>query len=152
MKKGLNVKRRGQMQLSFGMIFSIILIIVFIAFAFYAIKKFLDFQEYSQIISFKEDLQNDIDSMWQSTQGSRPASYTLPRAIEQVCFKADSRIFFEPLGSGQGIDPFSVEHIDIDKVILRAGGRSYCIENKKGKIKMTIKKDFGDSLVDIEGG
>ena len=33
------------MKISFGMIFSIILIIAFLAFAFYAMKFFLDFKE-----------------------------------------------------------------------------------------------------------
>jgi len=38
-------EKRGQLKLSFGMIFSIILIIVFLGFAFFGIQKFMDYQK-----------------------------------------------------------------------------------------------------------
>ncbi len=49
------------MKLSFGMIFSIILIIVFLSFAFYAIKIFLNMQTTMQVGKFVEELRNDVD-------------------------------------------------------------------------------------------
>ena len=73
---------KAQMKISFGMIFSIILIIVFIAFAFYAIKKFLDIQETAQIETFVNKLQGNIDKMWRSSQGSEEIQYKgIPKKI-----------------------------------------------------------------------
>ena len=78
--------KRGQLNLSFGMIFSIILIIIFIIFAFYAIQKFLSWQNSAQIGKFKNDLQSDIDRIWQSSKGSQEKEYFLPTKIKYVCF------------------------------------------------------------------
>ena len=61
------MQKKGQMKISFGMIFSIILIVVFIAVAVYAIIKFLDVQHTIQIESFKKDLQDDINDTWRSS-------------------------------------------------------------------------------------
>ena len=56
------IKKRGQMQMSFGMIFSIILIIVFISFAFYVIKKVLDAQRKAEIGLFIEKSNPDSNA------------------------------------------------------------------------------------------
>ena len=58
--------RSGQLEISFGMIFSIILIIIFIAAGFYAITKLLALQRTIQIESFLKDFQDDVDKMWAS--------------------------------------------------------------------------------------
>ncbi len=81
--------KKAQMKLSFGMIFSIILIIIFIAFAFYAILKFLDLQDSIKTAQFSDDLQYDINKMWKSSQGSQPREYLLPSKIKSVCFVED---------------------------------------------------------------
>ena len=49
------------MELSFGMLFSIILIIIFIAFAIYGVSKFLSLQKGIQTKTFANDLNFDID-------------------------------------------------------------------------------------------
>jgi len=126
--------------MSFGMIFSIILIIAFIAFAFYAITKFLDWEEYGQIGLFVDDIQNDIDKMWQSDQGQKSYEYKLPKNVEQVCFK-EGKIYFKPFGTGQDFDYRKIEHLET---------LDLCIDVVDGKAKIAIKKDFGESLVSIE--
>ncbi len=139
-------KTKGQINLSFGMIFSIILIIAFIVFAFYAIKKFLDFQDTINIEKFKSDLQTDIDNLWRSSDGSQEVQYNLPRKINAVCFKNDEyeNLYFD---SAKIILGEKVEHLDILATI--DGEESACFENTNGKVSMILKKDFGDILVTI---
>ena len=54
------MKKRGQLQISFGMIFSIILIIAFVALAVYVIMIFLDTGKCANTGLFKNDLQQEI--------------------------------------------------------------------------------------------
>ena len=77
------------MKLSFGMIFSIILIVIFIAFAIYGVKRFLGMQDTVQVEKFKADLQNDIDKIWKANQGSQEREYFVPKKIYEVCFVDD---------------------------------------------------------------
>ena len=129
------------MKLSFGMIFSIFLIIVFLAFAFYVIPKFLNLQENITIKKFIDDFQNDVDKMWKSAQGSQEVEYSLPTEIEEICFR-NSELYFKPIGVGGDSDYTEIEHLDVTD--------GFCIESVYGKIKMTIKKDFDEVLVRIE--
>jgi hypothetical protein len=137
---------RGQMQISFGMIFSIILIIVFLAFGFYAIKKFLDLQSSVQIDQFMQDFQNDVDKAWKSPEVSRSVKYTLPTSISSVCFKNDE---FENLQftANNIVRGTIIEHLDI--LNITAEENPFCIENTDGKVSFTIVKNFGENLVRI---
>ena len=163
------MRKRAQMNLSFGMIFSIILIFIFIAFAFYAIQKFLVIGKTAQIARFAEQLESDIDKIWKGSQGSQKEEYFLPSKIEYVCFadynsnKAGinqnfydelslvysygENLFFYPVGSSEGLSSKEVKHIDLKKITEEEN--PYCIKNTEGKIKFTIKKDFGEALVTI---
>ncbi len=134
------------MKLSFGMIFSIILIIIFIAFSFYGIKKFLEFQDTVKIEQFVNGLQSDVNKMWQSSGGgSTKVDYLLPLKIQDVCFKDDdyeNLIFHSDKFAGGG----KIEHINISKITEDG---DFCVENIKGKVKIIIEKNYGDSLVTI---
>lgn len=168
------MNKRGQMELSFGMIFSLFLIIIFIAFAFYAISKFLSLSDSAVIGKFKESVQNDIDKLWKGSQGvwSPKSGYTLPKGIELVCFAdfsekakgnkkdiyvklnqlssgGDRNMVFYPNGAGTGLNSFTMEHIDIKKITLT--DNPYCAENKKGKVMLTLNKEFGENLITITG-
>jgi hypothetical protein len=138
---------RGQLDISFGMIFSIILIIVFLAFGFYAIKKFIDLQRTIQIESFLKDFQNDVDKMWKSPQGSQKLSYTLPTKISEVCFTNNE---FENLifTSKEIIRGKMIENIDIGNITSQED--PFCIQNTKGKVSFTIAKDYGETLVRVQ--
>lgn len=151
-KRGSKLKG-GQMQLSFGMIFSIILIIAFIAFSIYAIKKFLDFQNFIKIEQFADDLQKDIDDMWKSSQGSYEAEYSLPTKVNAVCFKIPipeddyENLYFD---SERIIPGKKIEHVNINKTLDAAGEEEFvCFENIKGKVKMILQKDYDEVLVTI---
>ena len=135
------------MKLSFGMIFSIILIVIFIAFAFWGIKIFLGIQNEMKIGQFAEGLQSDIDKMWKGSQGSQEVEYLLPSKIESVCFKDDEYDENLIFHSDDFIGGEEIEHINIEKITENEN--PFCIENVKGKVKMTIKKDYGEALVEI---
>ena len=165
--RGLN--KKGQLNLSFGMIVSIIMIIIFLAFGFYVISKFLGMKNSVEIGKFIEGLRNDVDKMWRSSQGSQNLEYSLPTKIEYVCFvdytsgkkgaeseiyeklkqvyNGEENIFFYPVGSGEGIDSAAINHINIGKITENQN--PFCLNNEKGKIKLTLKKNFDDALVGI---
>ena len=134
------------MKLSFGMIFSIFLIIIFIAFAFYAINKFLNLQRTLQIETFAKDLQNDVDSMWNSPKGEHPKEYSLPNKIIEVCF-TNNEFYNLILKSSKFIDEKNIKHLDISKIT--ANEDPYCIQNIDGKIKLILNKGFNEDLVTI---
>ena len=162
--------KRGQLKLSFGMIFSIILIIIFISLAFFAINKFLDVQNTIQVGKFGNNFQLDVDKIWKGSQGSEEKKYTLPKKIVYICFvdyssekkgeKQDlyrkieqlyyenENMFFYPIGSAQGLNAKEIKHIDLEKIIENEN--PFCIENIDGKVGFIIKKDFGEALVTIE--
>ena len=165
----MKAQKRGQMKMSFGMIFSIILMIVFVSVAFYAIQKFLELQNSTQIAKFARDLQEDVDKMWKGSQGSQSQTYFLPSKIDYVCFidyisseygryddffseldqfyYENENLFFYPPGSAEGLDSKEIKHIDLDK--MTNSENPFCTKNTKGKVKMVIKKEFGEALVTI---
>jgi len=147
-KKRGNINTKAQMKMSFGMIFSIILIVIFLAFAFYAIKKFLEFQDTLKIEKFFDDLQADVDNTWKGPQSSSPREYSLPKKINSVCFTDDEyeNLFFE---SEKIIRGTNIEYIDIETITNNGRDDPFCILNEKGKIQLMIKKDFGETLVTI---
>ncbi|HJZ18790.1 MAG TPA: hypothetical protein VJ208_01680 [Candidatus Nanoarchaeia archaeon] len=160
-------KKRGQMKMSFGMIFSIILIIIFLAFAFYAIQKFLGLKDSVQVAKFANDLQADVDRMWRGSEGSEEKEYAIPGKIGYICFTdyksgetgryanfykeleqtfyENENLFFFPLSSVG--NAYEIKHVDIEKTTEE---NPKCFENIKGKVSFIIKKDFGETLATIE--
>jgi len=135
------MKKKGQIKLSFGMIFSIILIIVFIGFAIYGIKIFLGIGDKTKIALAINNIQEDVNSVYASSQASIVREYSLIDDVEQVCFTEDSVIYFEPLGSGQGVDMVEIKSLKVDE--------EFCFDVEKNKVKFVIKKDYGDKSVFI---
>lgn len=160
---------RAQLKLSFGMIFSIILIVIFIGFAFYAINIFLDLQKETKIGIFVNGFQKDVDAMWRSSQGSQKIPYNLPGSVDLICitdynsgksgsrghvydelqqeFSSTQNLFFYPLGSGGEIKSKTINHIDVEKIT--ASENPFCFQNVGGKVEIVIKKDFDEALVNI---
>ncbi len=139
------MKKKGQLKLSFGMIFSIFLIIIFLSVAVYAIIKFIDMQKTIQVKLFMDNLQADVNQMWQSQQGSQTKEYSLPNSINAVCFIDESQnLMFD---SEKIVDRGKIEHIDIGKIT--SSENPYCIDNIGGKIRMIVIKEYGESLVTI---
>ncbi len=135
------------MKISFGMIFSIFLIIVFIAFAFYAITKFVNLQKTVQIESFADNLQSDVETAWRSIgRTSANESYSLPNKINSVCFIDDefNNLLLRYSGT---TEERNIKYLDIVKIT--SSENPYCISNIDGKVKLIISKDFGENLVTI---
>ena len=153
---------KGQLHLSFGMIFSIILIIVFIFFAFYAIKIFLNVGEKTEIASFVKDLQTDVNKIWKASQGSQQVSYGLPSSVEKVCFikNQEKNLVIVPK-EASSFENINITHLNIERTLVEAGrstsqveynGRNVtglCFENNN-KVSMILKKNFGESLVYVK--
>ena len=138
--------RRGQMEISFGMIFSVILVIFFLAFGFYAITKFIEMQQSVQVENFLGNFQTDVNTMWKSLQGSQTKTYVLPKKISSVCFRNDEYVNLEFVSS-EIIPGKFIENIDIEKITQEEN--PFCIANTDGKIILIISKDYGETLVSV---
>ena len=169
MKRGYILKNKAQMKLSFGMIFSIFLIIIFIAFAIYAIKFLLNLEKTVGVGQFINNLQEDVDKMHRGSHGSQENKYYLDKDIEYVCFIdyhspakgiksvlynrlkqvffEEENLFFYPIGSSEGIDSVKIKNINIEKITEI--GNPFCVKNSEGKFNLIIKKEYGESSVEI---
>ena len=138
--------KRAQMKLSFGMIFSIILIIAFIVLAFYGIQKFLGFSETAEIGIFQKALQTDITGVWQSTQANQRVEYFLPSKIKYICIINGD---YENLiyKSDKFIPGYTLNHVDLLETV--GTGDEFCLENINGKVKMILQKDYSENLITI---
>ena len=163
------MQKRGQMKMSFGMIFSIILIIIFLSFSFSAIKKFIGISNAAKLAQFKDDLQEDMDRLWRGSRGNQTLTYNLPSKITYVCFanysegeRGDGSIYYDemersffeienmflyPPESSEGLEATKINHLNLDETTKFSN--PLCIENKKGILTMTIVKGYGESLVTI---
>ena len=167
MKKGRG--RKGQLKLSFGMIFSIFLIIIFLAFAFYAIKVFLGFQNSAKAGKFVSDLQSDVNRVWQSTQASELEEYPVPSGVDYVCFidfSSDSRgensVFYSEIKNGVDYinsnfafypvkyqEDWSGKIKNIDIQATTSEENPLCISVNNGKASLYLKRDYGEAQVTI---
>ena len=145
------MKKRGQMRISFGLIFSIILIIVFLAFAIFGIGKFLGIQGDMKAGKLINDLQVDIDDMWKSSKGSQKVSYPVPKETEAFCFEKQEEIsedynaYFIPLELGGG----ALNHVNWGATTRVVSSRILCVEPKNSKITLILEKDYGEEEVTI---
>ena len=170
-KKILPKSKRSQeiFGISFGMIFSIFLIIFFIIIAFIVIKEFLYAQDCAEIGIFVDNLKTDVKKTWNSPIDSHTFSGNLPSEIKYVCFSdvslpfkgefqeigdelglyegKNANLFFYPTGKSCELPYHNIPNIDIEKIIIRENPN--CIEVKKGKIEIKIAKDLNDKFVNI---
>ena len=139
--------KKGQIQISFGMIFSIILMILFIAFAIYAINIFLGIQGQASEQKLAHDIQEDIDRVWRSSESSQEFEYLASGDINGICL-TDSVSENLIIRSGAETERFLLEHIDI--LEITSSENPYCIDSVDSKIKLRMEKSFGDNLVNIK--
>lgn len=86
MIKRRGIKKKGQLEISFGMIFSIIIIIATVVTAFYVIRYFLDLNKCSDASGFYDGLQGEVTKAWNSRLYSGDYEGKLPSNIQYVCF------------------------------------------------------------------
>lgn len=135
------------MQISFGMVFTIILVAIFIAFAFYAIRAFLNFQKDVQTKQFFENVQSEADKMFQSSYGSKQVSFNLPSNVEKVCFQntPEDNVF---LDLKNGYEEKTIEHLNMEAILN--GKEETCATVVENKLSLTFSKEYGENLVTIK--
>jgi len=174
----MKYSKKGAFQLSFGMIFSVIIMIATIGLAIYIINAFLGVGRCIDTGMFKEKLQENVNDAWASDKysdvfPSEGSPLFLPEKIEAICFvdvlkdekgldkdyyveferylDSDSNIFLYPLEETcEGQASYFIENIDISEITKE--NNPYCIgKSDDGKIRMEIEKGYYDNLVKISG-
>lgn len=171
MRNIIKNKKGDVFGMSFSMIFSILLIIFFIAAAFVAIKFFLNFSGRAQVGLFFSDLRDEVSSIWQSQNAvGYTFNSTLPSGIDYVCFANfsapaansnswEESLLYEVKRGKSGLlnknivlyppsKAYDLGYNQIEKIKL-PDSNPYCIEVKDGKVSITLDKTFDDALVRI---
>lgn len=165
-KRGIGNK--GQIQLSFGMIFSIIIIIVTVAVGFYVIKYFVELSNCTDTSLFYNDLKEKINRAWSSPITREVWTGNLPGKVESVCFgnlslpgdsmyqeeynalrifrTENAGLYIYPLTNqcGKSVPFYKLEHVK--------DSRFFCIPAEDGKIRIMISKNSTDALVTLTEG
>ncbi len=164
----LDKRGEGVFGMSFGVIFSIIVIIAIIGVAVYAIIYFLNLNTCTQIGLFYDALQKEIGEAWTSSIYNAPLNARLRESdIDAVCFgtltqqpeTTDDRnkqqelksYSYEPKSNLFLLPPnkacdgelaaFVLEHIQTN--------RFFCVQGGEGTSKVALKKEVSDALVTL---
>lgn len=141
------------MQLSFGMIFSILIIIVTLAVAFYVIKEFVQTSSCSSIQLYYDDLTLEIDKVWKSSGAQLTFSRDVPSSVNAVCFGNPAELgqqyateksvlgrfagqeknaFIVPVQCGTQTSVRTLQHVAIEN--------AFCVRAVKEKISFRLQK------------
>ncbi len=157
------IKKRGDISLSFGFIFSVILIAIIAATAFYAIRYFINLSKCTQISLFHKEFQDEVDAVWNSEIASDNFAGNLPGAIKSVCFKdgnfqgsgreyeelkdyfsAGGNMFLYPPENSCQQASRKAQHVDL------SGLNWHCFQVKDGKVAIKLEKNSDDALVRVK--
>ena len=165
--KKFRKNKRGQMKMSFGMMFSIFLIAVFLAAAVYFVIQMVDIGECAKIGKFIDNLQEDVNQIWNSpgdAQKTPPASeYAIPGKVDMVCFYdagspargkyvdtfpedlgfyygKNNNMLFHPEDSGECFESSAVRIKHINATEITKNNNPYCfrVSEKDGVSKVGI--------------
>lgn len=155
--------KRGQIQLSFSVIFSIIIIIALLAVSFYIISAFLDTSECEKIGLFYNDLNENVEKAYVSSFYRDTFVGKLPSGITSVCFgnlslgnteteeykafrnKKNSNAFLYPPNkacSGE-LSDYNVRHLNNVEFL--------CFPVENNEVKLIIEHDRSGPLVSVYG-
>lgn len=160
----MNTKgKKGQIQLSFGMIFSIVIIIATVAIAFYVITYFLNLSSCTKVGLFWDSLNKETDKAWNSDITETVFSGDLPSGIKKVCFgnfsqsyaPSDSLQFEElqryeasgrnaylyPPGKACDVAFYNLKHARTSEF--------FCVPVSSGKASVRLSKTSFDALVKL---
>ena len=165
-------KKAQMMELPFQLIFSIILIAVFLYAAIVGIRYFMERGEQMQVGQFLSDLKSDVNLVWQATEKSNDYSFNLPAKVQKVCFADLNSVyynrtvcpdfeFYKEAAKAQGSNVFFCPpesvyktgapvfyKIDCDGIdCLKFSKQPYCIQNVKGSFKVHLEKKLGNPNV-----
>lgn len=167
MKRG----KKAQLEISFNMIFSILLIIAFIVVAIYAITFFLNLKKCADTGTFKDSLQKAVDNAWNSDSSNQVFKSNLPSTLQYVCFinlsesskgkypaiyaefkklgYINSNMFFYPTKNVcKGQFSFIINHLDLSQITKTDNPN--CFKNLDRNIEIDIEKGFYDSKVKLK--
>jgi hypothetical protein len=156
--------KRGQIQLSFGMIFSIIIIIATLAIAGYVLISFLNTGKSVSCKIVYSNLQKEVDSAWRQDIVQDIFEAKLPESVEKICFgfsnqtyskqdekaiesiefygNEESNILFYPKNGCKDVDfVYKLNHIRTDSF--------FCVNVVDGKFKIKLNKGRTDKLVKL---
>ena len=161
-----NKKGQQSIGMSFGMIFAIFLIAVFVVIAFIAVGYFLDLGESASVGLFYEELQDAVNDAVRGQESDRNFIINLPSGIDEVCFGNlsnritnndpkykeilnydvyQANVFLVPPENAQGMQWKLIDRINISRITKTSN--PYCVDVDDG---LRIKKGFYDRLVWVE--
>ena len=162
-------KRGMIMGMSFGVIFSIILIIFFIMITFIAINAFLNTKDCAKIGIFLDSFQSNVDKAWNSQSDDFKFKGSLPSKLDFICFYdmedslkgsyneigfelgrykgTGANFFFYPTGKACNIPRHIIKHVDLELITEKQNPS--CIPLEKGIVNLRIKKGFNDRFVTV---
>lgn len=157
--------KKGQLDISFGFIFAIIVIAAILAVAIYVIIHFVNLGKCSQTGLFYTDLQGEIDKAWAGSITSKQFSGGLPSNLESVCFGSlkslavsdslteqndlrkfqnqDKNVFLYPTtkACNAQLSSYKLDHINVTKF--------FCVKISDGKATVRLAKNETNSLVTL---
>lgn len=132
--------------MSFGMIFTIFLIVIFIFATFYAINAFLKYQKDVQLNQFFDNFKSETNKMYQSSYGTKPVTFAFANNVEAICFtKNEEGNMMADLK--KGYKEKTVENLDMEKILN--GKNQVCAKVVSNKITFTFSKEYGEILVTV---
>lgn len=168
----INKRKAQTMHLPFGFIFSLILIVIFIVIAFYAISYFIGIQKCGAIGSFTSEFREKVSDIWKEDAAKTSFSQNMPNVIEYVCFanlsidkdltglnsqerQIASQLWNEIyIHRRKNANMFLIplkkacdfEFLFIEKLDI-SGTNPKCFKNINGKISIPLIKNFGEAFV-----
>ncbi len=143
--------KKAQMKISYNLIFSIILIVIFIVFAAFAITKFIENKEFIKAEKIEYDIQVEINKLKTISSSSIEKGYNVPKEIEEICFEQQPQDSELPNMYSLPEKIISEKLINVDWSKTNPSGEKLCIPAySDDKIYLWFKKDYGDELITIK--
>lgn len=162
-----NKKAQGVFDMSFTMIFSIILIVFFVVVAFIALRYFFNYQANVQIGMFFNDFNSQVSKAFNAEKASYTFNSTLPSGIQFVCIINANSEMENASKSEQEVYNYVIkkETADFTKnVYLYAPGKNYglkwkqisnikairnpqCYNVTRGIVSIRLQRDFQNPYV-----
>lgn len=163
--------KKGVMEISFGMIFSVIIIIAIIGVGVYAITTFLQIGKSTQIGLFHEKFSETVEEIWASAITNRVVSFSISNSIEYVCFgslesgsggryaaqftklrehssgfeQQNTNMFLYPPDKAEDFAYKKAEKVDLSSL-----GGFDCFSVEDGIVRIRLSKNEFDSLVKVQ--
>ena len=166
----MKINKKGQFQISFGMIFSMFLIVIFLVVAFVVIKHFLDLGKEVEERQLVKELNDEVRRLSESTTSATNKVFTGDLGdtkVTYVCFfnsqktqkgafvaqyedftwqepDKETNFYFYPREKSY-TDSAVINYVNMTEF----DSNPYCKVVKEGKVEFRLSKDIGEFLVRI---